>query len=76
MMTHLTTLIELNAAECAVLREARQRAWRVKRVAKALEIGPETLRQWERGLRRPTWSKFERWCAVLGVSEIDLRLAK
>ncbi len=85
MKLHQTTLIELSTAERQVLRAAGdrwafavtqnpQRTGRIKHLAKQLGIGPGTLRCWENGARRPTWAKFERWCALLGVAEIDLRL--
>ena len=83
MKLHQTTLIELDERERATLIAAgdtwarrntlcRYRTGRIKRVAKALDVGPETLRCWERGSRRPSWAKFEQWCVLLGVSELDL----
>jgi transcriptional regulator with XRE-family HTH domain len=85
MKLHQTTMIELDDRERAVLRAAGDR-WaekqsgnsirtgRIKRVSAALGIGPETLRQWENGLRKPTWAKLEAWCSLLDVAEIDLRV--
>jgi transcriptional regulator with XRE-family HTH domain len=73
MILHVTSLVELTPAELARLRQAGAGAGGHKLVARALGIAPRTLFSYEYGERRPSLAMLERWCALLGVSELDLR---